>query len=134
MRPAPSLPRRAPAPTATPDPGTPRRLIADWVRPFADHLLRRELPGVEAPARAEVVGFVGRRVTELPSPLLAGVAVLAAAFRLLLLLPGGRFVIDLVSDHPLPGVGEYPRLIRSLVLAHVFETWPSRRADGSLPA
>jgi hypothetical protein len=45
-------------------------------------------------------------------------------------VPGGRAVARWLSIHPLPIVGEYPRLIRSLTFAFVFETWPHTQADG----
>lgn len=110
-------------------PGRAGRLSA----PVAGLLLRRELPGLPAADVATVVGFVARRIDGLPSPLRLGVTLVAALFRLLLALPGGPGIVRALAERPLPLVGEYPRLVRSLGLAFAFETWPDRRADGSPP-
>ena len=74
------------------------------------------------------MAFVGRRVDGLPSVMRLGVTVIAAAYRLLLPFPAARVVLRLV-DRPLPLLGEYVRLIRSLGYAYIWETWPDTR-DG----
>ena len=60
-----------------------------------------------------------------------GVTLIAALFRGLLAVPGGGAVVDFLSRTPLPLLGEYVRLVRSLGYAYIFETWPDTRPDGS---
>ena len=60
-----------------------------------------------------------------------GVTVIAAFFRGLLAVPGGDSVVRFLARAPLPLLGEYVRLVRSLGYAYIFETWPDTRADGS---
>lgn len=104
------------------------------VRPFADWLLGRDLPGLEAGRRRAAVDFVSHRVESLPSPIALGVGVIAPCFRALLRIPGGRAVAGFLAAHPVPIAGEYVRLVRSLAYAFVWDEWPDARADGSLAA
>ncbi len=94
------------------------------VEPFADRLLASDVPELAAGRRGEAVAFVGRRVDVLPSVIRLGVTVIAAAYRLLLALPGGWRVARRLVDRPLPILGEYPRLVRSLGYAYIWEHWP----------
>lgn len=109
---------------------------APIVGPYADRLLALDLPDLPADRRDEVVEFVARRVDGLPSVMHLGVLLLGLAFRLLLavggVLPVGRDgVVRRVSGLPLPLVGEYSRMIRSLGYAYVWETWPDTSATGA---
>ena len=106
----------------------------EHVRPFADWLLARDLPGLGDERRRDAVGFVARRVDGLPAPMALGVGSIAMVVRVLLAAPGGRAVVGFVAARPLPLVGEYVRLVRSLGYAYVWDAWPDTRSDGSLPA
>ena len=54
--------------------------------------------------------------------------------RAVVALPGsGRFVSWLIL-HPVPLLGEYVRMIRSLAYTYVWERWPLALPDGSLPS
>jgi hypothetical protein len=44
---------------------------------------------------------------------------------------GRRRVVRLLAARPLPVVGDYVRLVRSLTYAYVWETWPATAADGA---
>jgi hypothetical protein len=94
------------------------------VEPFADRLLAADVPALDAARRGEVVAFVGRRVDLLPSVIRLGVTLIATLFRTLLVLPGGWRLARRLVDRPLPLVGEYPRLVRSLAYAYIWERWP----------
>lgn len=100
---------------------------------FADRLLATDLPALPGPQRREVVGFVARRVDGLPDFTRFGVLVIGSLFRLVLVLPGGWSLATLVMKLPLPLVAEYPRLVRSLGFAYVWEHWPATRPDGAQP-
>lgn len=106
---------------------------APLVGPFADRLLLLDLPGLDAGRRRQVVAFTTRRVDGLPSVMRIGVLAIATAVRLLLALPGGNAVVRFLARTPLPLVGEYVRMVRSLGYAYVWETWPDSRPDGSAP-
>jgi hypothetical protein len=107
------------------------RLARATVHPFAAALLRDELPEL-APARRDAAcDFTIRRVISMPSVTRFGVLVIASAMRAVLTMPGGRRAGRWLSAHPLPLIGEYPRLIRSLTFAYIWETWPDTRASGA---
>jgi len=106
--------------------GSAHRLVA----PYADALLARDLPALDPTRRAETVDFVALRVSTLPTPMLVGVSIVAWAFDLLLRLGSRRTFISLSTRVPIPFVSEYPRLIRSLAFAYVWERWPDTRPDG----
>lgn len=103
------------------------------VRPFADWLLARDLPGLDAARRHDTVGFVLRRMDDLPEPMQLGVLVIALTARVFLSLPGGRAVLGFVAQRPLPLAGDYVRLVRSLGYAFVWDAWPDSSPDGSSP-
>ncbi|MFT3854214.1 MAG: hypothetical protein QM733_15955 [Ilumatobacteraceae bacterium] len=98
------------------------------VEPFADRLLAADVPALPADRRREVVAFVGRRVDVLPSVIRLGVTVIAALYRIVLVLPGGWWLARRVVERPLPILGEYPRLVRSLGYAYIWERWPDTPA------
>ena len=104
---------------------------APLVGPFADQLLALDLPELDARRRADVVSFTTRRVDGLPSVMRMGVLVIATVFRMILLLPGRAAFVRFVARTPLPLLGEYVRLIRSLGFAYVWETWPDTRPTGA---
>ena len=49
----------------------------------------------------------------------------------LVAVPGGRAVARFLVSKPLPLLGEYPRLIRSLGYAYVWERWPDTLPTGA---
>jgi len=101
------------------------------VGPFADRLLAADLPNLEYADRKDVVAFIAHRVDSLPSFTRFGVLLLGYVFRLLVTLPGGWAIAKILIKLPLPLVAEYPRLIRSLGFAYVWEHWPSTTPSGA---
>lgn len=101
------------------------------VGPFADRLLASDVPGLEPTRRAAAVAFVVRRVDGLPSVTRLGVLLIAALVRPLIALPDRARVVQRVGRTRLPLFGEYPRLVRSLGYAFIWETWPETAPDGS---
>ena len=104
------------------------------VASFAERLLALDLPDLPSHHRRDAVEFVGRRVDGLPSFTRFGVIVLGSVFRTLLSLPGGWTVARIVMRLPLPLVAEYPRLVRSLSFAYIWEHWPHTSPTGAQPA
>lgn len=100
------------------------------VAPVASDLLRLDLPALETSRRHEVVTFTCRRIDDLPSPTRAGVLVVAAMYRGLAAVPGWPRLLSFLAERPLPVLGEYVRLLRSLSTAYVWEHWPDTRPDG----
>lgn len=100
---------------------------------FADGILVADLPRLDAERRSDVVRFVERRVAGLPSVTRAGVRIVGGAVHALGLGIGHERAQRLVAATSLPLVGEYPRLVRSLGYAYVWETWPDTRFDGAAP-
>lgn len=104
------------------------------VGPFAERLLVDDLPRLPAGRRREVVAFVAHRVDTLPSFTRFGVLVIGSVFRVLVSFPGGWGLTKVLMRLPLPFVAEYPRLIRSLSFAYVWEHWPATTPAGDEPA
>jgi hypothetical protein len=104
-----------------------RRLVED----FAERLAAVDLPALPAERRAAASAFAGRRYAGLPSPIRAGVSVVALTVAVASRLAGGRTVARMLARHPLPVVGDYVRFVRALTMAYVWETWPSTAADGA---
>jgi hypothetical protein len=98
---------------------------------FADRFLTSELPGLPAARRKETVEFTCRRIDTMASVTRFGVFLVAGLHRAMLALPGGTRLSDLIVRLPLPLAGEYPRLLRSLGFAYVWETWPDTCVDGA---
>lgn len=98
---------------------------------FAERLLAVDLPDLAPAKRREVIGFIAHRVDSLPSFTRFGVLVLGSIFRGLVAVPGGWGVARIVMKLPLPLVAEYPRLIRSLGFAYVWEHWPDTTPTGA---
>jgi hypothetical protein len=101
------------------------------VATFSDRLVAHDLPGLPGTQRAEVVAFVGRRIARLPSPMRLGVGVVATLVDGLGRVAGADRLTRFVGRHPLPIVGEYARLVRSLAFAYVWDTWPATAPDGT---
>jgi hypothetical protein len=101
------------------------------VGPFAELLLTADLPHLPSDRRAEVVQFVQRRAEAVPSFTRFGVTVMGLLYRALIVVPGGRPVVRLLMSRPLPILGEYPRLIRSLGYAYIWERWPDTLPTGA---
>jgi hypothetical protein len=97
---------------------------------FADGLLASDLPLLPGDRRGAVVAFIGRRVLVLPSITRFGVLVIAAAVDAVGVVLGHDRVRRLVLRLPLPLLAEYPRLIRSLGYAYIWESWPDTDVDG----
>lgn len=106
---------------------------ASLVGPFAERLLVEDLPDLASDRRAAAVAFVVHRVERLPDFTRLGVVVIAAAVRLVMTLPSGWAIARRLTSLPLPLVGEYPRLVRSLAWAFVWEHWPSTGPTGAAP-
>lgn len=102
-----------------------------FVGPFAERLLDLDLPELPVERRADAISFAVRRIDGLPSVMHIGVLVIAVLFRLLLLLPGNDALVRFLAANPLPLLGEYVRLIRSLGYAYVWETWPDTLPTGA---
>lgn len=106
------------------------RSVPTVVAPVAHELIEVDLPHLAPARRGLVVDFVCRRIEGLPDPTRFAVLMVAAGYRGLLAAPGGTTLVRTVAARSLPLVGEYPRLIRSLATAHVWETWPDTAPDG----
>lgn len=97
---------------------------------FADGLLSSELPLLSDERRDETIEFIGRRVRVLPSLTRFGVLVIGRFVDVVGIVLGHSNVRRLVTTVPVPLLAEYPRLIRSLGFAYVWETWPDTAVDG----
>lgn len=101
------------------------------VGPFAEMLLAADLPHLPAERLADAVRFIQRRTEAVPSFTRFGLIVIALFYRVLLAAPFGRSAARLIASTPLPLVGEYPRLIRSLGYAYLWERWPDTLPTGA---
>lgn len=101
---------------------------------FANGLLSDELPLLSDDRRAEAIDFIGRRVRVLPSFTRFGVLVIGRVIDIVGILIGQSNVRRLVTTLPIPLLAEYPRLVRSLGFAYVWETWPDTTVDGGRPS
>jgi hypothetical protein len=108
------------------------QLISPVAR-FTDGLLAADLPQLTDERRRATVDFIGRRVVVLPSITRFGVLAIAWAVDLVARLVGRDRTRQIVVRLPLPLIAEYPRLIRSLGYAYVWETWPDAQVDGRVP-
>jgi hypothetical protein len=108
-------------------PFPPRGLIAA----FSDCVVAHDLPGLPEERRAEVVEFAGRRIALLPSPMRVAVGLVATAVGMLGRVIGTGRLATFLARHPLPVLGEYVRLVRSLAFAYVWDTWPATAPSGA---
>ncbi|TFH17651.1 MAG: hypothetical protein E4H05_06105, partial [Acidimicrobiales bacterium] len=81
---------------------------------FADRLLARDLPHLEAQRRSDTVVFIQDRVDGLASFTRFGVVVISRLVDLLGRVVGESRALDIADKVPLPLLSEYPRLVRSL--------------------
>lgn len=93
---------------------------------IADLQLRDELPDLPDDRRARVVEFVCRRANGIPGPLRLGLVLVSAATD----LAGRRIDPRRIRALRVPVVGELPRLVRSLGVAFVWESWPDSGPTG----
>jgi hypothetical protein len=100
------------------------------VRRFADVLLANDLPGLPDDRRERTTAFVEQRVSTLPSFTRFGVFVISVTIDLIGRLVGLERTATLVAAKPLPLLAEYPRLVRSLGYAFIWETWPDTQPAG----
>ena len=101
------------------------------VGPFAEHLLTADLPQLPSARRHDVVQFIERRMATVPSFTRFGVMVIGLFYRVLLAVAGGRTVLRFLVARLLPLLGEYPRLVRSLGYAYIWERWPDTMPTGA---
>ena len=101
------------------------------VAAFCDGLVLHDLPDLPAQRRAEVVAFAGRRIAAMPGPMRIGVGVVSVAVDGCARLGGRRRLTSVLARHPLPVAGEYVRLVRSLVVARVWDAWPDTTPTGA---
>ena len=104
---------------------------APLVGPFAERLLLLDLPDLPRHRRDDTIRFTSRRIDGLPSVMRIGVLLIATLFRLALLVPRSDAFVRFIARTPLPILGEYVRLIRSLGYAFIWETWPDTRPSGA---
>jgi hypothetical protein len=104
------------------------------VAAFCDGLVIHDLPDLPPHRRAEVVAFAGRRIAAMPGPMRIGVGVVSVAVDGCARLVGRRRTTSFLARHPVPVAGEYVRLLRSLVLARVWDTWPDTTPTGASTA
>ncbi len=97
---------------------------------FCDEVLVHDLPDLPTARRAEVVAFAGRRIRGLPSPMRLGVVAVAVAVAGAGRVVGLGRLVRVLATRPLPVLGEYVRLVRSLGYAYVWETWPATTPTG----
>ena len=98
---------------------------------FADDLLADDLPGLPADRRADTVAVIERRIDRLPSVTRLGVRAISLGVDGLARVAGNERARRLATGVSLPLLAEYPRLVRSLGYAHVWETWPNTAVDGT---
>jgi hypothetical protein len=98
---------------------------------FADVLLAIDLPALPDDRRRRTTGFVAQRVSTLPSFTRFGVVVISFTVDLVGRAVGLDRMAALVTAKPLPLLAEYPRLIRSLGYAFIWETWPDTQPSGA---
>ena len=101
---------------------------------FGDRLLAHDLPALPDDRRREVVAFTGRRIAGMPSPIRVGVGVVAVALDGVGRVVGPTRVATFAARRPLPVIGDYVRLVRSLAYTYVWEHWPDTAPDGAPPS
>lgn len=98
---------------------------------FCDCLVAHDLPDLPAERRAAVVAFAGRRIAGLPTPMRVGVGAVSLAVDGASRVVGRPRLTSFLARHPVPFVGDYVRLVRSLALAHVWDSWPNTSPTGA---
>lgn len=105
-------------------------LNSGLVAEFSDRVIATDLPALQVARRAEVVAFTERRIDGLPTPMKLGVGAVALFVGGLGRVVGPNRLVAFIAGRPLPVLGDYVRLIRSLAYAYVWENWPSTAPDG----
>ncbi len=109
-----------------------RNYVERTVGPFADDLLMQELVGLPPDRRRAAVRFTVDAVNELPSVMFLGVVCIATSVRAARAVPiVGPRLVGLLARHPLPLVGDYVRLIRSLGTARAYDEWPAEESEAA---
>ncbi len=98
---------------------------------FADRLLLVELPDLPPDRRAATVAFVCRRAQAVPSPLKLGIGILVVGVGVAQRMAGVDRTTGLLRSTSLPFVGELARMVRSLGVAYLWETWPDTSPSGA---
>jgi hypothetical protein len=101
---------------------------------FAARVLTDELPDLPDDRRRTTVAFVCRRAAQTPGPLRIGVTSLSVGTDVAGRAFGHKRVVTFMRATHLPLVGELARMVRSLAVAFIWETWPDTSptgADGS---
>ena len=101
------------------------------VAAFCDGLVIHDLPDLPEHRRAEVVAFAGRRIAAMPGPMRIGVGLVSVAVDGCARLVGRRRLTSFLARQPVPVAGEYVRLVRSLVVARVWDKWPDTAPTGA---
>jgi hypothetical protein len=107
--------------------------VSSIIDGFADRLLAADLPQLATERRALAVEFIRQRADSLPSITRLGVGAIGALYCGVMALPGGWVLARVLASKPLPLLAEYPRLIRSLGYAYVWEQWPTLLPTGAEP-
>lgn len=97
----------------------------------ADRILADMLPNLPPQRRDQTTMFVARRIGTMPDLTRWGVLAIGSVLGALVALPRGWALVRAVMRLPLPLVAEFPRLVRSLAVAYIWETWPATLPDGS---
>jgi hypothetical protein len=103
---------------------------AGLVAAFSGEVLAADLPNLPPERRAAAVDFIAARVARLPTPMRLGVGAVAVATGIAARVVGTRRVVAVLRRRPLPVLGEYLRLVRSLGYAFVWEQWPATGPRG----
>jgi hypothetical protein len=98
---------------------------------FCAELVAHDLPELPADRRASVAAFAGRRIGGLPAPVRIGVGIVGLAVAGAGRLVGGARLAAFLARKPLPVVGDYVRLLRSLAFAFVWDRWPDTAPTGA---
>jgi len=103
---------------------------------FTERMVAHDLPALEPVRRSAAVAFAAERIADLPSPMALGVRVVSDVVDVVSRAGGERgavAVVGFIARRPLPLIGDYARLVRSLTTAYVWETWPDTGPDGAAP-
>lgn len=103
------------------------RLARVLVTPFADEIVRTDLPGLPPEQAQDAVAFVVHRVTTMPTVLRLGLLLVAASLAPLMRSPWRAATLRAVRRFHPPLYGEYLRLVRGLLVSRVWEQAPGTR-------
>lgn len=97
-------------------------LLRSSVPPVAVEVIRLDLGALDAGERAAAVDFVVHRLSTMPTIPRAGICSLSVVLAQLVRTPLGAPVLRWASRESPPLLGDYVRLVRGLVVSHVWET------------